>query len=53
MEEVRRCLWCDKVLVRKEGETAGNYRKRVTCDKSCAAFRGNKLRGLRKGQKQG
>jgi hypothetical protein len=48
-EEERRCLWCDRILERKEGETEDNWKKRLTCDKRCASFRGNAKRG--KGRK--
>lgn len=34
---MRLCMWCGEKLERKPSETASNFAKRTTCDRSCAA----------------
>lgn len=50
-EEVKYCAWtgCDKLLARKPGETAQNWRNRRYCGKRCAALHQASLRKARNG----
>lgn len=38
MVEERRCRlsWCNKLLIRKENESPGEFKKRKTCGHECA-----------------
>lgn len=48
INEVRCCLWCDAVLVQKEGETKDNFRKRRYCDKRHKSLHQGDMRGRQK-----
>lgn len=34
---MKRCLWCDKELVQREGEWPSNFEPRQYCDRFCSA----------------
>lgn len=43
-DDKRDCLWCGKVLVRKENETLRNWEKRIYCDKKHAGLHSSSKR---------